>query len=393
MRKLVILFTLVVFSFGVVAQPEPDHRVYGEINDTVGSVDNLTVEFVYSGFTTTETFTDEDGFYDTKIPYNDTYDGETVSLHIEGEDTERAVTFSSGSSTEFNYEGSHLKTGDFNVSGEITLEEEFETVSVAFYYDGEELVGESSSGSYSLTVPFSENYNTEEIQLYVDGESTGETIVFEAGETGELSYTEETEEETEEEPGGLPDGFEEEEDETEEETEESEEETEEEETEESVEITGISTTPENVTVGETVTIYVTVTNTGSQEVDHPLSVFIGSEQVEEELEGLEPGETRVVEFQREFDSASQFSVMADDEQFQIDVGEPEGDDSSNVLYMVIAVLVLMLGGTGVYSYRNKDTGEKDVEEEKKGALEAFKEGKKEKEDEDGDSFNWRFAND
>lgn len=49
MKKLLVLFIIALLGFTVAAQPEPPHRVYGDITDTVASEDNLTVEFVYSG--------------------------------------------------------------------------------------------------------------------------------------------------------------------------------------------------------------------------------------------------------------------------------------------------------------------------------------------------------
>lgn len=416
MRKLFLIYMLLLLvSVVAAAPPQPPHRVYGDITDTVASEDNLRVEFIYSGNTAVETTTDSNGAYDVKIPYDSNYAGQQLSMHVEGKDSGKTVTFSSGSSTELNYEGENLRTDDFDVSGTITANDSsVDNLDIAFYYDSSEIASGSTDGSgdYSITVPFGENYNTKDIELYVDGDSTGKTVTFESGGSAQIDYELETTTQQEEDQTNQ--------DNTDENTAEEDnsgttntddsDNTDDSSSDDSdsgdssegavVEITDISSSPENPEVGDTVEIYVTLTNTGDESTDYDLSVNVGGEELTKTVENLEAGDTELVTFEKEFDAGDTYAISVGEQSHSISVGASQGDETQEekedgglgfiqIMGIVGGLLMLIVV---VYLFIDSRRGEKDIDEEQKGALEAFKE-KKKKDKEDDDGFGWKYAND
>ncbi len=97
-KKGLFLFLTVLLFFSVsVAQPQPPHRVYGDVTSDDISTSGLNVSFRNStNFTVVSGETDSQGVYDVYLSGLDT--GERAYLFLEDENTTEYVSFSQGAS-------------------------------------------------------------------------------------------------------------------------------------------------------------------------------------------------------------------------------------------------------------------------------------------------------
>lgn len=85
------------------------------------------------------------------------------------------------------------------------------SVDISFRYDGESILSSQSeeSGYYDVDIPYGSDYDGEELELFVDGSSTGETLTFSSGEVTEIDHTVQTQnnnqqQQNQQSGGGLP---------------------------------------------------------------------------------------------------------------------------------------------------------------------------------------------
>lgn len=416
-NKLALILTALFFLLtGAAAIPEMPHHVYGDINDIDGPENSINVSFHYSGSLVSSTLTDSSGYYDIKIPYSSNYDGQELNIFVEDTDTGKGVTFKQGASEQVNYEGENIIRDSFTVSGTITKDSNgVNDISVKFYNDGNSISSTTtnSNGDYSIDIPFSTGYDGEELVLHVNGSETSQTTTFVTRGSDTLDYTISTssddttnqeEEEQTDSSSGSSDNTDEEDDSSTTGTDDSSNDNSDSDssTDESeganVKITDISSSPQDPKVGETVQIYVTVTNTGDAATDHEVSITAGNEQLQKTVMDLSAGDTKVVKFEKQFDAEDTYSVSIGDQSHSVDVSASETNETQEEnggglgfiqimgivggLLMVIVIVYLFLDS------RKK----KDMDEEQKGALDAYKE-KKAKEKGDSDGFGWKYAND
>jgi hypothetical protein len=79
----------------------------------------------------------------------------------------------------------HRVFGDIdNANGEASVD-------VSFRYNGESILSSRSddSGYYDVDIPYNSDYEGEKLELFVDGSSTGETVIYSSGEVSEIDYT------------------------------------------------------------------------------------------------------------------------------------------------------------------------------------------------------------
>ena len=425
-NKLILLILgLVLMTGSGLAVPEMPHHVYGNITDVDGPTNDINVSFRYNGNTVESMLTDSNGYYDLQIPFDSNYEGSEINLFAEGSDTGKSITFEQGASDRLDHEGRNIIQESFSVSGSITKNSNaVNGVSVKFYNDGNSIASTTtdSNGDYSVDIGFSEGYDGETLNLYVNDSDTGQTTTFTTRGSATLDYSitdsdssssssndDSTNDEDNDDSGGgggssssddSTDDSDSDNEDTDQETDSSDQTSDQAE----IEVTDVSSSPPNPDVGETVQIYVTLTNTGDSSTDHEVSIDIAGEELQETVEDFSAGSTELVTFETSFDSENTYSVSIGDETLDIDVSASNGSEESEEeqsdedsggglgfiqimgivggLLMVIVVVYLFIDSRG----------NSEIEEEQKGALDAFKEKKrKDKEDEDG--FGWKYADD
>jgi hypothetical protein len=405
-RYILLAALLISTATSVSAVPEIPHHVYGDITDTDGPVNDINVSFYNDGSVVSSTLTDSTGYYDIKIPYDSNYDGETLDVYTEDINTGKDVTFSQGSSDKVDYEGRNIVKEDFTVSGTVTEDDNaVSDTSIDIFNDGSSIASTStdSNGDYSTSISFDDSYDNETLTLYVDGSDTGETTTFETRGSATLDHSTSTDnnnnnnnnDENNDDGGGTSSGTTDDNDDSNLDSQLGNDDTE----EADIEVTDISSAPQNPETGETVTFYVTVTNSGGTAGDKDISLTIGDNELQQTVEDLSAGETEVVEFRETFDSEQTYSASIGDQSLDVSVSaasqteegpEEEVDEGGGIGFIQIIGIVGVLMLIGVVGYLFIDSrSASEMEEEKKGALEAFKENKEKNKDKEG--FGWNYA--
>lgn len=414
-RYILLAALLISTVASVSAVPEIPHHVYGDITDTDGPVNDINVSFYHDGSVVSSTLTDSTGYYDIKIPYDSNYDGETLDVYTEDINTGKDIIFSNGSSERINYEGRNIIRESFAISGTVTKDSNaVDGTSVEFYNDGSSIVSTTtnSNGDYSVDISFSDNYDGEKLTLHVNNTDTGKNTTFVTDSSDTLDYTistdstdsttDETTDSTTDETtdsstsSGTTDDTTDDSNVSDVDSSTGDDTDNPDETEGSavVEVTDISSSPQDPKTNETVEFYVTVTNTGDATTDHEVSITIGSEQLTKTINDLSPGDTEVAIFEKKFDSEETYSVSAGDQSYSVDVSGSQNEETEDGGLSFIQIMGL-IGGllmviVVVYLFADSRGSKKDMNEEQKGALDAYKEEKKESEgDEDG--FGWKYA--
>jgi len=179
------------------AQPVPPHAVYGEITQEGEGVSDSAVAAVYEGSELASTQSGENGDYLLEIPHDSSYTGEEISLEVDSDATGLSVTFESGGSSRRDLEiggQPHLVTGYVkNPDGE-----GINGVEVAFLDGGTETGSDStdSEGFYSVQIPFSTDYQGQNLDMSTDEEATGKEVEFVSGGETQLNHTRESAEDT-----------------------------------------------------------------------------------------------------------------------------------------------------------------------------------------------------
>jgi len=404
--------TLVLLTTSAAAIPDMPHHVYGDITDTDGPEDSINVSFYYNGDLVDSTLTDSTGSYDTKIPYSSNYDGNQLDMYTEDINTGKTMVFEQGASEQVDYEGRNIIRDSFTVSGTVTKNgNAVDSTSVEFYNDGSSITSTTtdSNGDYSVDISFSDNYDGEQLALHVNNSDTGDTTTFATGNSTTLDYTistdstssttDETTESTTD-TGSTSSGTTDDSDDvsnvdssTSDDTDSTDDSNNEETQGAVIEVTDISSSPQDPKTGETVEFYVTVTNTGDTATDHEVSITIGSEELKKTINDLSPGDTEVAIFEKEFDSEETYSVNSGGKSYSVDVsGSQETTEDGGLGFIQIMGLVggLLMVIVVVYLFIDSRGSKKDMDEEQKGALDAYKEEKK-KSEEDDDGFGWKYA--
>lgn len=408
LKYILLAALLISIAASVSGVPEIPHHVYGDISDTDGPVNDINVSFYHDGSMIESTLTDSTGYYDIKIPYSSDYDGENLDVYTENINTGKDVTFSQGSSTEVNYEGRNIVKEDFTVSGTVTENDNaVSDASIDLYNDGSSIASTStdSNGDYSVSISFDDSYDNETLTLYVDGSDTGETTTFKTRGSATLDHSTSTEtnnnnnndnEEENDKAGGSTDTTDEDDDSD---TSDSDSDSGDDEAEAVIEVTDISSAPQNPEAGETVTFYVTVTNSGETSGTQDISLKIGDEELEQTVEDLSAGDIELIEFQKVFDSENTYEASIGGQSLDVNVvaseseetQQEEKDEGGGISFIQIMGIVGGLLMLVVVIYLFFDSRKKnDMDEEQKGALDAFKE-KKAKEKGESDGFGWKYA--
>ncbi len=82
-KTLLIGISLFFLVLPVVSVPDEPHRVFGAVEP---DGDNIEVTFEYNGESIKQVETDDQGYYDTMIPYSSNYLGENIDILVEGEE-------------------------------------------------------------------------------------------------------------------------------------------------------------------------------------------------------------------------------------------------------------------------------------------------------------------
>lgn len=398
-KAAIIMLTVILAGLALAQPPEPPHRVYGEINDTDGPVDDLDVEFRYSGDSKASTTTDSSGSYSVKIPYSSTYDGENLELYVEDGSTGETVTFSSGASTKLNYTGKNLRQDSFNVTGKITINGSTDSgYVVSAYHDSNNITSDTtdSDGDYKLVVPFSDDYDGEQLSLYVRGVDTGNTFTFQTGESTSIDYGEDNTDDSDDstdstntDDNTTDDSTNDDEDSNTDDSSDGDSNNDSDSSgSTSFSINGISVSPQVVEVGETFTIEAILKNTGDAAGSYTLELQVGGETVTRKVPELAAGEQTTVEITETFDEAGDYTIGSGDTTAELTVEESSGDGLSLFQMMGLASLLMFLF-VGLYKgYQMVGGGSSSGgdEEESQGAFDSFRSQKEQK----GDSFNWRY---
>lgn len=173
-----------------VAQPVPPHAVYGEVTRDGVAAPGSTVTAVYDGSELASTESGSGGNYSLEIPYDSSYNGEEISLEVNSTATESTVTFEAGETSRRQLDAGglpHLVEGYIKNSTGNRVEDE----DIAFLDGDTEEASDSTDedGFYSVKIPFSEDYNGQNLDMSVNGESVGKSVEFSSGGETVLNYT------------------------------------------------------------------------------------------------------------------------------------------------------------------------------------------------------------
>jgi hypothetical protein len=172
------------------AQPVPPHAVYGEVTRDGVAAPGSTVTAVHDGSELASTESGSGGNYSLEIPYDSSYSGEEVSLEVNSTATGSTVTFEAGETSRRELDAGglpHLVEGYIENSTGSRVEDE----DIAFLDGDTEEASDSTdeNGFYSVEIPFSEDYNGQNLDMSVDGESVDKTVEFSSGGETVLNYT------------------------------------------------------------------------------------------------------------------------------------------------------------------------------------------------------------
>ncbi|MFB6144728.1 MAG: CARDB domain-containing protein [Candidatus Nanohaloarchaea archaeon] len=404
-RRLIIAAVVLCFVAAAAGVPQPPHRVYGDIDDSDGPVDGINVEFRHNGNVEVSGTTNASGYYDLEIPYDSSYDGKELELYLEGSGTGNNVTFSSGSSERLDYSGTNIIQEPFDISGTITLNGSTEAgVVVSIYHSGSNLSSTttSSDGTYSLTLSFSDSYDGENLTLYVDGSDTGKSTTFKTGGSATLDYSESTstnnDETQNQDSGGTQDtsnndstdsddsGSSDSGSDTGSDSSGSDQDSGQ---QADFNITSVEVTPKEASVGEEVTIKVTVKNNGDSTRNYTLSINAGGETLEKTVEDVPPGASKTVEFKESFDTADDYSIKAGSTTADLTVKKGGGLSLFQIMGLASLLMFLLVGLYKGAQMVDLGSGGEEEGGESRGAWESFRNSKT---DDDG-NFNWRYADD
>jgi hypothetical protein len=175
----------------------PPHAVYGEVTQEGEGVSGSTVAAVYEGSELASTQSGENGDYLLEIPHDSSYTEEEISLEVDSDATGVSVTFESGGSSRRNLElggQPHLVMGYVkNTDGE-----GINGVEVAFLDGDTETASDftDSEGFYSVQIPFSTDYQRQDLDMSTDGEATDKEVEFVSGGETQLNHTRKNAEDT-----------------------------------------------------------------------------------------------------------------------------------------------------------------------------------------------------
>ncbi|MFB6292312.1 MAG: CARDB domain-containing protein [Candidatus Nanohaloarchaea archaeon] len=402
---------LVLTTLVAAAPPKPPHRVYGEIDDSDGPVDDIKVEFKYSGSVVASNTTNTTGHYDITIPYNSTYDGSALDFYLAGSDTDEDVVFEPGGSERLDYSGTNIVQEPFVITGTITKNgNAAEGVNASIKHDGS-LVGSDSTdsnGDYTVSVPFDDSYDGEKITLYADGEDTNQTVTFKTRGSATIDYdittdtgnTTTTDDGTDSSSGG---GTTTDENDTSTDTSDNDTASDSDTSSgnASFDITDVQVTPDTVKLNEDATIIVSVTNTGDAAGDYTVELEVGGETLTKTIKDIQPGETKTAELKKSFDSAKRYLVDVAGEKADIQVEESGSTKKGGGIlaspFFIPAVLVVLAVLAAIF-YRSMQSGGSEGGGSGGEESGGFTESMVSEEEESGgsgeeDEFDWKYAED
>jgi hypothetical protein len=195
--RLILFAALTLLTCGGVAQPVPPHTVYGEVTQDGTGVSGAVVEAVHDGSEEASTQSKADGSYVLDVPYDNSYSGEKLTIEANSNATGLSVVFKTGNTSKRDIEiGGQPHSVRGYVKG--SSGEGLEDVSIAFLNGGAEAASKSTNnrGFYAVNIPFSTEYQGQNLDVSIDGDTTDRDIEFVSGGSTQLNYTKDTQDDT-----------------------------------------------------------------------------------------------------------------------------------------------------------------------------------------------------